>query len=319
MARIAVLDASTLGDDVELEGLARFGELEIFSITRPEERLKNIGDAEIVVTNKVVIDEDVMEKCPNLKLVCVAATGTNNVDLEAARKRNIAVCNVPGYSTYSVVQHTFAMCFYLLEQLRYYDEYVKSGKYAESPIFTNIEKPFWEIRGKRWGIIGLGTIGHEVAKVAEAFGCEVIYFSTTGIERPEPYPRVSLEELMSTSDVVSIHAPLNERTRGLINYQMLKLMKPTAIILNLGRGGIIVEEDLAKALDEVRPFAAGLDVLEKEPIDKDNPLLKVKRKEALLITPHIAWASVEARKRLVREIELNIEAFLKGEPRNRVA
>ena len=316
--RVVFLDASTLGDDVSLDEFKRFGELEVYPLTLPEERVERVSGADVVVTNKVVIDAEVMDAAPSLRLICVAATGYNNVDVEAARERGIAVCNVAGYSTKSVVEHTFSMLFYLLRQLSYYDGYVKGGGYARSPIFTHLARPFWEIGGKRWGIIGLGTIGREVAKVATSFGCEVVYFSTSGVDREEPYPKVSLEELMATSDVVSIHAPLNDRTKGLINLEMLRLMKPTAILLNLGRGGIVVEKDLAVALDEGRPFAAGLDVLEREPIDADNPLLRIKEPWRLLITPHIAWASVEARRRLVREIYLNIEAFLRGERRNRI-
>ncbi len=315
--KIVFLDASTVGD-VDLSPIEKLGDFTTYPLTKPQERTERIRDAEVVITNKVVIDREIMDSCMNLKLICVAATGYNNIDVEYARKKGIAVCNVAGYSTYSVVQHTFAMLFYLLERLRYYDEYVKSGNYAKSLIFTHLGRPFWEIRGKTWGIIGLGTIGREVAKVATSFGCRVIYYSTSGVERKEEYPRVPLEELLSSSDVVSIHAPLNERTKGLLSYRELCLMKPTAILLNLGRGGIVIEEDLARALNEGKIYAAGLDVLEQEPINENNPLLRVKEPERVLITPHIAWASREARETLIKEIALNIEAFLKGEKRNRI-
>ena len=317
--KLAILDAKTLGSDIDLSGFSQFGEVEIYETTKPEETLERVKDKDIVVTNKVVIDKNIMDNSPNLKLICVAATGVNNIDVEYAKKKGIQVRNVAGYSTESVVQHTFAMLFYLLESLRYYDDYVKSGEYAKSDIFTHLGKPFWEIRGKTWGIIGLGTIGRRVADVASAFGANVIYYSTSGVERKEKYPRVSLDELLKTSDIVSIHAPLNEKTQGLIGYEQIKLMKPTAYLLNLGRGGIVVEEDLAKALDENLIAGAGLDVLEKEPITEDNPLLKIKNKEKLFITPHIAWTSVEARKTLVNEIIENIKAFLEGKDRNRVA
>ena len=316
--RIAILDAATLGEDIDLHPIQELGELAVYPTTSRKELGARIEDAEIIVTNKVVIDEEAMSMAPKLRLICVAATGYNNIDIEAAKRRGIAVCNVAGYSTQSVVEHTFAMLFYLLRRLRYYDDYVKNGAYCQSPIFTHLDAPFWEIKGKTWGIIGLGTIGREVARVATAFGCRVIYYSTSGIERDEPYPKVSLEELLRESDIVSIHAPLNEKTRGLIGYEQLCLMKPTSILLNLGRGGIVIEGDLARALDEKIIFAAGLDVLEKEPIERDNPLLKIREKERLLITPHIAWASKEARKLLVEEIARNIEAFLKGEKRNRI-
>ncbi len=316
--KIVILDAATLGKDVDLGKIKRLGETIIYDVTPHEERIKRIKDAQIVVTNKVIIDRKVMDTCSSLKLVCVAATGYNNVDVEYARQKKIAVTNVAGYSTESVAQHTFAMLFYLLHQLRYYDEYVKSSQYSKSPLFTHFARPFWELNGKTWGIIGLGRIGRRVAQLAETFGCKVIYYSTSGVEREENYPKVSLEELMRISDIVSIHAPLNERTKGLINYKVLSLMKPTAILLNLGRGSIVVEEDLARALNEGKLFAAGLDVLEHEPINHNNPLLKVKEPHRILITPHNAWTSKEARQKLVDEIAANIEAFLKGESKNRV-
>jgi len=314
-----ILDAKTLGNDIDLSGFSQFGEVEIFQTTKPEETLERVKDKDIVITNKVIIDKNIIDNAPNLKLICVAATGVNNIDIKYAKQRGIQVRNVAGYSTESVVQHTFAMLFYLLENLRYYDDYVKSGEYAKSDIFTHLGKPFWEVRGKTWGIIGLGTIGRKVADVASSFGANIIYYSTSGVERKEKYPRVSLEELLKTSDIVSIHAPLNEKTKGLIGYEQIKLMKPTAYLLNLGRGGIVIEEDLAKALDESLIAGAGLDVLEKEPIAEDNPLLKIKNKEKLFITPHIAWTSIEARKTLINEIIENIKAFLEGKDRNRVA
>ena len=316
--KIAILDAKTLGDEIDLSIFKKFGEVEIYDITPPEKRIERIKDKDIVITNKVVIDKEVIDNAPDLKLVCVAATGTNNVDLEYAKKKGIAVTNVAGYSTNSVVQHTFAMLFYLLENLKYYDEYVKSSNYSKSPIFTHIGKPFWEIAGRRWGIIGLGTIGRKVGKVAREFGCEVVYYSTSGVKREEEFVQVDLDTLLSTSDIVSIHAPLNEKTKNLITYEKIKLMKMNSILLNLGRGGIVNESDLAKALDDDLIYAAGLDVLEKEPIDSENPLLKIKNKDRLLITPHIAWTSFEARERLVNEIVRNIEAFLEGKERNRV-
>ncbi len=316
--KIVFLDAKTLGNDIDLSKLNKFGEVEIYPTTKPDEVIERVKDADIIITNKVVIDKKVIDNAPKLKLICEAATGYNNIDIEYAKQKSIQVRNVAGYSTESVVQHTFAMLFYLLEHLRYYDDYVKSGEYSKSDIFTHIGKPFWEINGKRWGIIGLGTIGRRVAQVATSFGAEVVYFSTSGIKRKENYKQVSLEELLETSDIVSIHAPLNERTKGLIKYPQLKLMKNNAILLNLGRGSIVDENDLARALDENLIAAAGLDVLEKEPIQADNPLLNIKNKEKLLITPHIAWTSIEARQRLFNEIVENIESFLQNIDRNRV-
>lgn len=316
--KVVILDAKTLGDDIELGIFQQFGDLEVYPTTDPSQLFERIQDADIIITNKVVIDREAINAARNLKLICVAATGYNNVDVLYAKEKGIAVTNVAGYSTESVVQTTFGMLFYLLMHLRYYDDYVKSGKYAMSDIFTHLGKPFWEINGKRWGIIGLGTIGRRVAQVAESFGCDVIYYSTSGIEREEKYPKYPLDELLKTSDIISIHAPLNEKTKNLITIKELGMMKKHALLLNLGRGGIVSERDLAVALDSDLIGGAGLDVLEKEPIDPNNPLLKIKNKEKLLITPHIAWTSIEARKKLVNEIVENIKAFLNGAIRNRV-
>jgi len=316
--KICVLDARTLGEDVDLSALRDFGEVVVYDTTAPEKVVERIKDCEIIITNKVVLDRSNLPYAPQVKLICVAATGTNNIDLDYARSKSITVTNVAGYSTHSVVQHTFAMLFYLLESPAYYDSYVKSGQYAESEIFTHLGRPFWELYGKTWGIIGLGTIGRAVAGVAREFGCQVIYYSTSGENRNPDYTRADLEELLQRADVLSIHAPLNELTLNLLHYERLQLMKPHAILLNLGRGGIVNEADLARILEEGVIGGAALDVLEREPIDSKNPLLKIKEHNRLFITPHIAWASREARNTLVREIANNIEGFLKGMPRNTV-
>ena len=307
--KIVVLDAKTLGKS-DLSTLEQFGEVVIYPTTKPEETLDRIKDADIVVTNKVVIDEPLMKASP-LKLICVAATGMNNIDLEAAKRLGIAVKNVAGYSTTSVVQHTFALVFYLIEQMRYYDEYVKSGKWSDSGLFTCIDREFFEIAGKRWGIIGLGAIGQEVAKVARSFGCEVVYYSTSGQNSNCDYTRVSLGELLQTSRIISIHAPLNDKTKNLISKEELDLLQPGSVLLNLGRGGIIDENALAKAIDE-KEIYVGLDVTSTEPLPKESPLLQVKNQDRLLITPHIAWTSIEAREKLVEGIVKNIEEFLKS-------
>ncbi len=306
--KIAILDAITFGD-TDLSGFERFGEVHIYQKTLPKETLRRIADVDVAVTNKVVIDKTLMEQAQNLKLICVAATGMNNVDLEAARELGITVKNVAGYSTASVVQHTFSMLFYLLEHSAYYDERVKSGAYSKSGVFTDVSRPFWEIKAKRWGIIGLGTIGKEVARVAKSFGCEVVYFSTSGKNDDEEFQRVLLEELLETSDIVSIHAPLNERTQNLLGYKELSTLKEGAVVLNLGRGGIIDEAAVAKIVDE-REISIGLDVFAKEPLPQDSPLLGVKNKERLHLTPHIAWTSKEARKVLIAGVVRNIESFL---------
>ncbi|PHV72260.1 hydroxyacid dehydrogenase [Sporanaerobium hydrogeniformans] len=316
--KLCILDAATLGKDIDITPLRKYGELVSYDLTTPEEIAERIKDVEIIITNKVILNESNLKEASKLSLIALTATGYNNIDIAYAKKRGIGVVNVAGYSTQSVAQHTFAMLFYLMEHLRAYDEYVKSKRYADNSSFTYIAWPFAELSGKTWGIIGLGAIGKEVAKIATSFGAEVIYYSSSGKHQDTTYKRVELDTLLETSDILSIHAPLNEKTKGLITYKEISKMKAEAFLLNLGRGGIINEVDLAKALNEGRLAAAGLDVLEEEPIDKQNPLLTVKDSQKLLITPHIAWASVEARRRLITEIAWNIEAYFKGEQRNRI-
>ncbi len=318
MAKIVFLDIETLGEDVDLTSISSKGEFTVYPVTTSEKVVERIRDADIVITNKVVLGDKELSAAKNLKLIVVAATGYNNIDLGSARRYGIVVSNVRNYSTESVAQHTFAMLFYLLHQLRCYDDYVKSGEYAESKIFTHIGRPFYELKGKIWGIVGLGAIGRRVAEVAENFVREVIYFSTSGVERKENYRRVSLEYLLQNASIISIHAPLNERTEGLIGYNELTLMRKDAILLNLGRGGIVVEKDVAMAVDEGLICCFGTDVLSSEPISPENPLLRVRNRDRILITPHIAWTSIEARKTLVGEIGTIIEKFFNGEYVNRV-
>ncbi len=304
--KIVFLDALTLGD-VDFERFKKFGEVEIYQTTPPEKTLERVKDGDIIVTNKVIIDKNTIDKANNLKFIQIAATGMNNVDLEYAKKKGILVKNVAGYSTKSVVQQTFALVLGLLNRVKHFDEYTRE-QYPSGEIFTHIVDWF-EISGKRWGIIGLGTIGREVAKVAEAFGAEVVYYSTSGKNNSKEYKRVDMDELLKTSDIISIHAPLNENTKNLIGYDELMKMKDGAVIVNLGRGGIIDEKDLAKALED-KNILVGLDVFECEPVNKDNPLLKFKNKT--LLSPHIAWTSIEARKKLMDGIYKNIEEFTKS-------
>lgn len=307
--KIVLLDALTFGD-TDLSSFKQFGEVEIFQTTSKEQTQERIYNADVIVTNKVVISDAVMANAPNLKLICVAATGMNNIDLEAAKKRAIEVKNVSGYSTDSVVQHTFSMLFYLVGHSKYYDEFVKSGAYSKSPIFTDVTKPFFEIKGKKWGIIGLGTIGRKVANVAKTFGAEICYYSTSGKNDSSDFLKSDLQDLLKVCDIVSIHAPLNEKTLNLLGYEQLLMCKDKAVVLNLGRGGIIDEEAIARIIDE-KNISFGLDVLEKEPIREDHPLLRVKNRENLYITPHIAWASVEARDKLIAGVVENIKSFIR--------
>ncbi len=307
---IVLLDAKTLGDDLDLSALEAFGTLTRYDTTSEDETLERIIDAEIVITNKVVLSANILAQTKKLKLVCIAATGTNNIDLEAAKFQGIEVKNVKGYSTKSVVQHTFAMTLYLLEKMAYYDAVVKDDRWAESGLFTDVSQPFYEISGKKWGIVGMGMIGQNVAQIATAFGAEVSYHSTSGENLNHAYPHKTLEFILKDCDIISIHAPLNDDTYDLINENNLPYLKEKAILLNLGRGGIINETDLAFELDR-REIYAGLDVLETEPIVLTNRLNEVKHTERLLITPHIAWTSIEARKKLLDGIVKNIQTFLR--------
>ncbi len=310
--KIVFLDRKTIGEDLDLSGFDRFGEVVMYDFSEPGEVAERVKDADIIVLNKIRIDEASVGDAPMLKLVCVTATGTNNLDKDFLARRGIEWRNVAGYSTETVAQHTFALLFYLFEHLGYYDTYVKSGSYAGDKLFTHFSLSFHELSGKTWGIIGLGAIGHRVAKIAKAFNCDVQYYSTSGKNHDGSLREVSFDELLSTSDIISIHAPLNDDTSGLIDAAALKKMKKDAILLNLGRGPIVVEEDLCNAVDGGEIAGAGLDVLSVEPMKKDSPFLKMKHPEKVFITPHIAWASIEARRRLMKVIEGQIEEWIKN-------
>lgn len=307
--KIVFLDAKTIGEDIDLSGYDKLGEVVKYGFSTPAEARERTKDADVIVLNKVVINEESIGEAANLKLVCVTATGTNNLDKDYLAKRGIAWRNVAGYSTETVAQHTFALLFYLFEKLRYYDDYVKSEKYIGDTTFTHFAKVFHELSGKTWGIIGLGAIGRRVADIAAMFGCRVIYYSTSGKNSQPGYERVDFDTLLNESDIVSVHAPLDENTQNLMNAEAFAKMKKTAIFLNLGRGPIVVERDLAEALNNHTIAAAGLDVLCVEPMSEDNPLRAIKDSNRLIITPHIAWASVEARTRLMKTIEEQIKEY----------
>ena len=307
--KIVFLDVKTIGEDIDLSGYDALGEVVKYDFSAPEEDPERVKDADVLILNKVQVNEQTIGTAGNLKLVCVTATGTNNLDKEYLERRGIAWRNVAGYSTETVAQHTFAMLFYLLEKLRYYDDYVKEGRYVNDRIFTHFEERFTEVHGKTWGIIGLGTIGRRVADLASAFGARVIYYSASGRPAQGGYQQVDFDTLLSTWDIISVHAPLNEYTVGLIDREALEKMKETCIFLNLGRGPIVVEKDLAEALKKGTIAAAGLDVLKEEPMSADNPLREITDSRKLLITPHVAWASVEARTRLMGIILGQIREF----------
>ena len=308
--KLVFLDTKTIGEDIDLSAYDALGEVVKYGFSTLEEIPERVKDADVLIVNKIAINEQTIGNAKNLKLVCVTATGTTNLDKEYLKKRGIAWRNVAGYSTESVTQHTFALLFYLLEKIRYYDDYVKDEKYINDTVFTHFAEHFNEVNGKTWGIIGLGTIGRRVADIAKAFGARVIYYSASGSPAQEGYEQVDFETLLTTSDIVSVHAPLNEYTKDLMDREAFAKMKKTAIFLNLGRGPIVVEQDLYEALETGEIAAAGLDVLCEEPMSETNPLAKIKDSKKLIITPHIAWASVEARNRLMQIIVEQIREFL---------
>lgn len=303
--KMTFLDAATLGD-VSFAPIERLGELVCWPVSTPAEAVERVADCDVLIVNKVKVTSGLIDAAPRLRLICEAATGVNNIDLDYAASKGIPVRNVAGYSTESVVQSTFMHILSLVGKLPYYDWKVKSGRYSWSGLFTDVSMPFFELSGKTMGIVGMGTIGHRVAEVARAFGMDVIYYSTSGTSHCTDYPSVSLERLMSDSDVVSVHAPLNEKTSGLIGEKELSLMKPHAVIVNMGRGGIVDEAALARAVDEGVIAGAGMDVYTAEPMNVRNPLSLARHQERLSLTPHTAWASVEARRRLVDMIADNI-------------
>lgn len=308
--KIVFLDRSTLGEDISLEFFNDLGEVVSYDITHSEQTIERLQDTDVVVTNKVLINKEVMDKT-SLKLICVSATGTNNIDMRYAKDKGIEVKNVAGYSTHSVAQVTLSLVLDFVQHLNYYKEYVNNQQWQISPIFTHISQPFHEINNKKWGIIGLGTIGTQVATIAQAMGANVCYYSTSGTNHNKEIPSCSLEELLKSCDIITIHAPLNDATLNLLNKENLPFLKEKSIVINVGRGGIINEEDLAQFI-ETKEVYFGLDVVSREPIEANNPLLTIKNKERLTITPHVAWSSIEAREALVKMVYNNIAEFKKA-------
>ncbi|MBQ8855590.1 MAG: D-2-hydroxyacid dehydrogenase [Bacteroidales bacterium] len=303
--KIVFLDAATMGD-VSFEPFERLGEFVSYPTSTPEQARERVADADVVMINKVLVNKELIDAAPALKLVCVAATGVNNIDVEYAASKGIPVRNVAGYSTDSVAQSTFMHILSLAGGAPYFDESVKSGSYSRSGMFTDPNWNWTELAGKTIGIIGMGNIGRKVAAIAQAFGMEVCYYSTSGTAHCKDYPCLPLDELLKVSDIVSVHAPLNERTLNLLGAREFAMMKPTAYVVNAGRGAIIVEKDLADAVDNGVIAGAGIDVFVQEPIPEDHPYLKMKHPERMRLAPHVAWASVEARKRLVAMMADNV-------------
>lgn len=314
---IVFLDARTVGTEPDLAqfdqlATATAGTFTQYPDTTPAQTAARLQGADVVITNKVRVTREVLAACPDLKLICVAATGTNNIDMAAAAERGIPVKNVSGYSTQSVAQVTFTLLLSLMNSPQYYDQYVKSGAYSRETIFTHLGRPFRELSGMQFGIVGLGAIGRQVAQIATAFGANVVYFSASGRTYDVPYRAVSLTELLGTSDVVSVHAPLTEKTDNLLTYSELSLMKPTAFLLLLSRGGMVNEVDLARALDEGKLAGAGVDVFAQEPPTAIHPYLTMAHPERIILAPHIAWSSIEARQTLMNRVAETIREFIKS-------
>lgn len=310
--QVVVLDAISLGDDIDLQCFNEFGKLKVYQTTSKDELYERIKDASYVLTNKVILDQEILSQLNKLEYIGILATGLNNVDLEYCKLNGITVQNVEGYSSFSVAQHTLTLLLYLYEKLSYYDNYVKSGQYQNSNCFTHIGQTFNQLNGKTWGIVGMGKIGEEVAKIASAFNCKVVYFSTSGKNHRDDYQQVSFEQLLSDCDIISIHAPLNENTYHLFDHKAFAKMKRSAYIINVGRGAIINEEDLAFALKHRLIAGAGLDVLEQEPMKPNHPLEQINDSTRLLITPHMAWASIEARNLLIKQAYNHLNNFTKN-------
>ena len=314
--RIVILERNSVGTDVSVDSISKYGEITVYRNTTAEDVAERVKEADIIIANKAPLNETTLKNAQKVKLICEFATGYDNVDLAYCKSRGIKVANVVNYSTDAVAQHTFALCLYILEKLHHYDAYVKSGEYASQDRFSNFDIPYTELAGKTWGIIGMGNIGRKVAEIAKAFGCHVIFYSVTGKSSCTEYEQVDFDTLLRESDFLSLHCPLSDITRNLINLDALKKMKKTAILINVARGPVVNDEDLYTALMENYILGAGLDVTGTEPMKDSNPLSKIKDSNRLIITPHMAWASIEARERCVSETCKNIEAFLKGENRN---
>ena len=315
--KIVLLERNSAGTDISVDCFRELGEVTTYANTvTPKAVAERVGDADIVVCNKSPMREETLKHCPNVKLICELATGFDNCDLAYCKSRGIQVRNVVDYSTGMVAQHTFTLALALSQKLMHYDHYVKSGAYGAQDRFSNFDLPFYELEGKTWGIVGMGNIGRQVAKLAAAFGCKIIFTSITGKSTCTDYPQVDKETLLSESDFLSLHCPLSELSRNYIDADALKKMKKTAYLINVARGPVVNNHALYEALMAGEIAGAGLDVLEKEPIQITNPLSLIQDSTKLIITPHLAWASVEARTRCVRGVYENIAAFLRGEDRN---
>ncbi|MEE0867175.1 MAG: NAD(P)-dependent oxidoreductase [Clostridia bacterium] len=316
--KIVILDGDTMGEDIDFSPIKNIGETVVYGSSTAEECAERICDADVVILNKIQLTSEILERGKKLKLVCIFAVGYNNIDVDYCKRKNIRVRNVPGYCSQSVCQHTFALLFALMENLRYYDDFVKSGKYSKCGTANHLGKPFGEVAGKKWGIIGMGAIGRSIGDCAAAFGAEVRYATVSGAKRTEKYPQIPMEEILRTSDIITLSTPLNEKTYHLIGEKELASLKDGAYIINVSRGAVIDEDALAYAIDNGNIGGVGIDVYSQEPPLPDMKLLNVKNSHKVIFTPHIAWASVEARRRNIQMTADNIKAFINGEKLNDV-
>lgn len=315
--KIVIADRDSVGTDMDYSIYDELGEVTYYDDKITDDNAKErLEGASVLVINKSRITDGILDSAPDLKLICEFATGYDNANIPACDRHGVKVANVKGYSTASVAQHTFAMLFYLMENLRHYDEFVKSGAYANQKHFCCLDIPFCELEGKTYGIVGMGNIGKKVAQIATAYGAKVIFYASSGHSDCTDYQQVSFEELLKRSDIISLHCPLSDRTENLFNKAAFDRMKNTAILINVARGAVVNEDDLFRALSEGKIHAAGLDVLNPEPMRKDSPLLKIQDSGRLIVTPHLAWASTEARIRCLDEVKKNIQAWVSGNPRN---
>ena len=314
--KLVVLERNSIGTDVDVSSFEKFGEVTYYPNTIADNTAGRVADADIVIANKAPLNESTLKDAPNVKLICLFATGFDNVDIAYCKSRGIKVANVVNYCTPAVAQHTLLLALALAEKIAFYDDYVKSGAYSAQDRFSNFDRTFHDLNGKTWGIVGMGNIGHKVASLAQAFGCRVIFYSASGKSTCTEYERVEFDTLLQESDILSLHCPLSDRTKGLINKEAFEKMKETAVLINVARGPVVDTQALYEALINNRIAAAGLDVLEKEPMASDNPLIKIQDSTKLIITPHMSWASIESRNCLLGEVVKNIESFLDRENRN---
>ncbi|MCI8974849.1 MAG: hydroxyacid dehydrogenase [Lachnospiraceae bacterium] len=314
--KLVILERDSAGTDIDVSCFEQFGTVACYANTTAAQVAERIKDADIIISNKAPMNQSTLADAPNVKLICLLATGYDCVDLTYCKSRGIKVANVVNYCTPAVAQHTLLLALMLSGKTAFYDQYVKSGAYSAQERFSNFDRTFHDLEGMTWGIIGMGTIGRKVASLADAFGCKVQFYSASGNSTCTDYPRVGLDTLLCTSDIVSLHCPLTDRTRNLIDKHAFEKMKRTAILINVARGPVVNTQDLYEALTTGKIMAAGLDVLEKEPMAHNNPLSQIQDSTKLIITPHMSWASVESRTRLIAEVAKNIQAFLDGVDRN---